>query len=548
MASLTPLPKMQLFDSSGVPLNGGKLYTYVAGTSTPKATYTDSSGNTANTNPVILDSAGRANIWLEGNYKMILADSSDSVIWTVDNVSGLPSDLPVWITVTGTDALFAVPDSAITTYQARQNFYFVAVNTNTSAVTLNVSGLGAKNVTKNYNAALVAGDIKANSIVQVVYDGTQFQLINISNLASLSGGTFTGTVNMSGAAFNTAAFVDVASASTTNIGAAASNNVRITGTTTITSFGTAAAGVIRNLRFASALTLTYNATSLILPTSANIATVEGDTCVVASLGSGNWVVTQYQRFNGAPLQVYQSSVGGLLISSIAGSATTASLSVSAGMATNSTNSKLINSTGNLSWSVSNGNAANGYQGGTNLPANDTIHVFVTSGPSGEASFAHNGLTPTLRPGYTDYRRIGSFNTDSGGAPIPYTSIEIGGGATLNYLTTQTLDVSVTNQGTSRTQYILNVPTDIKVMPIGRAVGNSTGTIGIILTSGDETDVAAVNSNIFTVPLTDLAGTTVTSYMPLSNMVTNTSGQIGARASSANGVFYIVTRGWIDFRR
>ena len=88
--------------------------------------------------------------------------------------------------------------------------------------------------------------------------------------------------------------VDVASAGTTNIGAAASNNVRITGTTTITSFGTAASGVTRQLRFAGALTLTHNATSLILPGAASVVTMAGDTATAVSLGSGNWVVTEFQ--------------------------------------------------------------------------------------------------------------------------------------------------------------------------------------------------------------------------------------------------------------
>jgi hypothetical protein len=91
------------------------------------------------------------------------------------------------------------------------------------------------------------------------------------------------------------AWVDLASAGTTDIGAQTSNNVRITGTTTITSFGTAASGVTRQLRFAGALTLTHNATSLILPGGANILTMAGDTATAISLGSGNWVVTDYMR-------------------------------------------------------------------------------------------------------------------------------------------------------------------------------------------------------------------------------------------------------------
>jgi len=88
MAALTPTAKMQFFKADGTPLVGGKLYTYTAGTTTPQTTFTDSSGGTANTNPVILDSRGEANIWLGGaTYKFKLADANDVEIWTVDNIS-----------------------------------------------------------------------------------------------------------------------------------------------------------------------------------------------------------------------------------------------------------------------------------------------------------------------------------------------------------------------------------------------------------------------------------------------------------------------------
>ena len=90
----------------------------------------------------------------------------------------------------------------------------------------------------------------------------------------------------------------VASASTTNLGAVTSNKVSITGTTTITGFGTVAAGVQRWGRFTGALTLTHNATSLILPGAANIKTAAGDSFHAVSLGSGNWAVYRYQRANG----------------------------------------------------------------------------------------------------------------------------------------------------------------------------------------------------------------------------------------------------------
>lgn len=94
MAVLTPAAKMQFFTADGEPLVGGKLYTYSAGTTTPQATYTDNTGGTANTNPVILDSRGEANIWLGGLiYKFKLADADDAEIWTVDYISAPTSSV-----------------------------------------------------------------------------------------------------------------------------------------------------------------------------------------------------------------------------------------------------------------------------------------------------------------------------------------------------------------------------------------------------------------------------------------------------------------------
>lgn len=83
----------QFFDNNGVPLSGGLLYTYAAGTTTPQVTYTSSSGNTNHTNPIILNSAGRVpggEIWLNsGTYKFILKDSDNVLIATYDNIYGI---------------------------------------------------------------------------------------------------------------------------------------------------------------------------------------------------------------------------------------------------------------------------------------------------------------------------------------------------------------------------------------------------------------------------------------------------------------------------
>jgi len=85
----------QFLDNSGNVLTGGKLYTYLAGTTTPAATYTSNTGVTNHTNPIILNAAGRVSdsgeIWLtEGiSYKFILKDSNDVLIATYDNIVGI---------------------------------------------------------------------------------------------------------------------------------------------------------------------------------------------------------------------------------------------------------------------------------------------------------------------------------------------------------------------------------------------------------------------------------------------------------------------------
>lgn len=90
MITLTASPFMQFTTTAGAPLIGGKVYTYAAGTTTPLASYTDNTGATANTNPVILDTRGEAAIWLSpASYKFVLKDSNDVTIWTSDNLGGL---------------------------------------------------------------------------------------------------------------------------------------------------------------------------------------------------------------------------------------------------------------------------------------------------------------------------------------------------------------------------------------------------------------------------------------------------------------------------
>ena len=123
--SIMPYAKIQFFDANGRPLVGGKVCSYQAGTTTPLATYSDSIG-TLNTNPVTLDSSGRANIWLGTSaYKIQLQDSTGTpgvcngqVIWTVDNII---ANLAALLSLTNT---WTAPQTfnAATTFNALATF------------------------------------------------------------------------------------------------------------------------------------------------------------------------------------------------------------------------------------------------------------------------------------------------------------------------------------------------------------------------------------------------------------------------------------------
>jgi hypothetical protein len=119
----------QFFTNTGTVLTGGKLYTYAAGTTTPLATYTTSSGSIAHTNPIILDSAGRVpggEIWLTAAlYKFTLQDSTGALIATYDNVGGIgaASYQVQNFTGDGSTVIFTLSNASL-----GENYTFVYIN------------------------------------------------------------------------------------------------------------------------------------------------------------------------------------------------------------------------------------------------------------------------------------------------------------------------------------------------------------------------------------------------------------------------------------
>lgn len=170
MAQLTPSPKQQIFGTDGAPLVGGKIYTYAAGTSTPIATYTDFGAGTANTNPIILDSYGQANIWLLNtvSYKFVVKDADDVLLYTVDNIT-VPADLNS----------FASPPPIGSTTPNTGAF------TTLSATSMTLTGTGASKLNVGSTAqrpTAVTGMVRYNSTT------TKFEGYGASAWGALGGG------------------------------------------------------------------------------------------------------------------------------------------------------------------------------------------------------------------------------------------------------------------------------------------------------------------------------------------------------------------------
>jgi hypothetical protein len=142
IATLSPSPKVQFFTAAGIPLVGGKLYTYASGTTTPLATYTSSTALTANANPVILDSRGEANVWLgPSRYTWLLKDSLDNLIWTADGVNSSPSAQSAPIIAAASQTVFTVPEYGLGGYLMVivnglvKEFNYDYTETNTTTIT-----------------------------------------------------------------------------------------------------------------------------------------------------------------------------------------------------------------------------------------------------------------------------------------------------------------------------------------------------------------------------------------------------------------------------
>ena len=227
--------------------------------------------------------------------------ATDTGLFTLYAVKAEPnSGLPVYIAVID-DAVYGTDAAALAVISAGTN----EIADGTLFQALEPAQLGYVIVTNNGTSGYI-------STVQISKSTARSQTSGGSG-ASTASGVATNTANFTGYLSSSDTNVQVAldsldkigrlatpiaSATTTDLSTATGNYVHITGSVTITGFGTVVAGNLRHLVFDGAPLLTHNATSLILPGAVNIQAVAGDSMILRSEGSGNWKCVTYQPYTG----------------------------------------------------------------------------------------------------------------------------------------------------------------------------------------------------------------------------------------------------------
>ncbi len=134
MSQLLPNGKQQYFDNNGIPLVGGQLFTYAAGTTTPLQTTSDEAGLAPNTNPVILDARGEAVIFWLGNYSATLEDAAGNLIWAVNDL-----DASADATLAAVQASNSTLAAEITALQASLSATATTVQLNSAVATIDTA-------------------------------------------------------------------------------------------------------------------------------------------------------------------------------------------------------------------------------------------------------------------------------------------------------------------------------------------------------------------------------------------------------------------------
>jgi microcystin-dependent protein len=283
-ATLLPNGQQQFVDATGKPYAAGKVYFYsnYPTCTVLKNTYQNEAGTQLNTNPIILDAAGRATIFGSGAYCQVLKDANNNTIWTkYTSDTSSASNLGWGGTSGGTANAQTVTVSAFSNVNG-QTFYFKAGATNTSALTLTVNGGSAISVVRDTptgTVALTGGEVVSGNIIGVTYDSGTGVFHLVTNNSRLFG-------------YANA----VPAAITMDLNASSSHVVNVTGSgVSISSFGaggaSAAANTIFFLQFNGTNTVVAGA-NITTPSGGNIVVSSGASLTVLYQGANSWRVLQ----------------------------------------------------------------------------------------------------------------------------------------------------------------------------------------------------------------------------------------------------------------
>lgn len=388
--------------------------------------------------------------------------------------------------------------------------------------------------------------VSANGIAGAVATATTTPAITLST-------SVTGIVKGDGTAFSTAIAGDFPTLNQNTSGNAATvtTNANLTGpvtsvgnATSITANAVTTATINAGAVTEAKLTLANNTTANVTTGAHGFAPILPNDATRYLDGTGAYSTPAGA---GGILPPFKD-IGGCRPTAITGTSTTAQVVISACQSTDVTGAKQLSRLTAANWNVSNGNAANGYQGGATLPNSTTIHFYIITNSSNllPAWFASSSLTPTLPTGYVGgfSRRIFSIPTTALGALTASIYVEVQGGALLAYLPAIAQDFVLT-VGTTASSVPLSVPTGIKVQPRIRFNGG-TNTACILLTSLDQADVAPNCTNVTTPGFSTYDANNVNLSMT-QQLTTDTTGSIRARATGLATSLFIFTDAYIDFR-
>ncbi|MDB5531592.1 MAG: hypothetical protein JWR51_4695 [Devosia sp.] len=493
MATLLPTPEIFICDANGNPLESGTITTLIPGTNTSKATYQDADQLILNSNPIVLDSAGRAIIYGSGSYRWIIRDSAGNLVYdqlTSDTSSG---GIATGGTSTGSANAQIVAASSFS-QQDGQALEFIAGFSNSGPMTVAPGGGSGIPVLVDTSAGptpLAGGEIVAANAVLLLYEASRgaFHVVNPTP------GSFTG---------------------------ATISNSTITGSTIST----------------TTITL-KQATD---PTPTDEADMQWSTLFDNLKIGGNGVTKRFWA-GAAP-----GAITGCTIANNVADATN-DIDFAAGTVSDSTAAfymtlgSTITKRLDATWAVGNN------QGGlfSGAIANTTYHCFIIQRPDTgvvDAGFDTDPNAANRPASYTYYRRVGSIVRAS--ASIRAFSQN----GNYFWLSIPLSSFSTTNPGTSAVTATLSVPTGVVYTAISSwRYQDTNADIGesLLVTALAQADTAP-SSTVFSLRFLDNSGDDGSASGQL-QVMTNTSSQVRYRVDYSDGNVNVsaVTFGWIDDR-